>query len=671
MPKPHAGESQDDFISRCMADPEARRDHPGQKERAGFCYGMWKQHAKDADLKDADLYASYCAEKFIVTGDGIFEGRALTFATEDDNYGYTFAPDAFNDSLETRGVRGIKMLYEHDVQKPVGAWQEIRVQSDGLYVRGKLTLETELGKEVKALMEDGALGALSVGFMIKEIEDKHILKADLLEISIVSFPADQTATIGMDALRHYPANAALPKAVRSVLPPDAQTLYRKAYNQYAASHPDAPTSRAAAVAWQAVRRKFSAPAKEAGMWVQKIKHDGDGGSTCVMADAMMLDGVKRTADGYLTAYAKVARTGIQLYRGFECGRPDLDVVRVYRPPAEVFDREALMSFAHKPITLDHPSEMVSAENWKGLAVGQIGDKVEFGENFVRVPLVLMDAAAIKAVESGKRELSMGYTCDLKWGHGYTPDGEEYDAQQVGIKANHLAVVAKARGGSDLRIGDAGKEDDMPELKTQTIDVDGVEVVVADASASYLKKFLSSLQEKVAKLAASMEEDQKKADENQKAYKKAKDELDAAIAAKDATIADLQAKLKDAELTPARLDAAVKDRAELIGKAKAIFGDKLTVDGQTDSQIRRQVVNAKLGDTAKDYTDEQVAVAFNTLAATTDGTKQLGSAIRDAAPAHKPGFADSGEHPDKTKAYDEYEHRLTSAWRTPNPAAAQY
>ena len=49
-----------------------------------------------------------------------------------------------------------------------------------------------------------------------------------------------------------------------------------------------------------------------------------------MADAKL----DFTTEGYLKAQPRIARTGIQLYKGDECGRPDVDVVRVYRPEFE-------------------------------------------------------------------------------------------------------------------------------------------------------------------------------------------------------------------------------------------------------------------------------------------------------------------------------------------------
>jgi predicted metalloprotease len=50
-----------------------------------------------------------------------------------------------------------------------------------------------------------------------------------------------------------------------------------------------------------------------------------------MYDTGVLDdaaGVRVTQDGYLVAQPRIARTGIQLYRGRECGKPDVDTVRL-------------------------------------------------------------------------------------------------------------------------------------------------------------------------------------------------------------------------------------------------------------------------------------------------------------------------------------------------------
>lgn len=159
-------------------------------------------------------------------------------------------------------------------------------------------------------------------------------------------------------------------------------------------------------------------------------------------DAVQLDATKRrrTKDGYLVAMARAARSGIQVYGGAEVGRPDLRTVKVYRPADEVFSRDSLSSYAHKPLTSDHPVEPVTATNWRDHAVGFVGDEVARDGEHVRIPLMLADAAAIAALEAGKRELSAGYSCRLDWTAGTTPEGEAYDAVQRDIVINHVAMV---------------------------------------------------------------------------------------------------------------------------------------------------------------------------------------------------------------------------------------
>lgn len=318
----------------------------------------------------------------------------------------------------------------------------------------------------------------------------------------------------------------------------------------------------------------------------------------LLADTITLDGVRRTADGYLTASAKVARTGIQLYSGAEVGKPEMASVRVYRPEAEVFSTDAMTSFAHRPVTLDHPKELVTAKTWRDQARGWTGDEVARDGEAIRVPLLLADAAAIDAVERGKRELSMGYTCDLKWEAGTTPSGEAYDAIQTNIRANHLAVVSAARGGPSLKIGDDGERS----MTTKTVIVDGLSVETTDAGATAIEKLIKD-----------RDADRKALADANTAHAKAMADKDAAhakeLATKDAALEAANKKV----LSDADLDKRVQARANLITVAKAIAKD-VKVDGLTDAAIRRAVVVAKLGDAAvKDKADAYVDARFEILA----------------------------------------------------------
>lgn len=125
--------------------------------------------------------------------DGVFEGYASLFNREDLGHD-VIAPGAFRDSLKSRGTQRIKMLFQHDPAEPIGVWDEIREDTRGLYVRGRLTTAVAKAREVLALMRAGALDGLSIGFKtVKARRDaatgvRRLDKVDLWEISVVTFP---------------------------------------------------------------------------------------------------------------------------------------------------------------------------------------------------------------------------------------------------------------------------------------------------------------------------------------------------------------------------------------------------------------------------------------------------------------------------------------------------
>ncbi|WP_372356974.1 DUF2213 domain-containing protein [Xanthomonas sp. NCPPB 3443] len=345
-----------------------------------------------------------------------------------------------------------------------------------------------------------------------------------------------------------------------------------------------------------------------------------------LKDRVSVTAPRRTADGYLVADAKVARTGIQEYLGSEVGKPEMPIVRLYRPPEEVFSDATLRSFAHRPMTNDHPPVMVDASNWKQYAVGQTGDEVRHDDKFVRVPLVLMDKAAIADWEAGKVELSQGYTAEIVFEDGVTPEGEPYDAVQRNIRNNHLALVDRARGGEHLRIGDDNhqRNTSMPDIKTRTVLVDGLSVETTDAGAQAIDKLQRQL-----------------SDSNAVAARQATDHTaalalkDAEIAKRDAAIDDLKGKVLDA----AALDARVQARGDLLATAKAIHDADYR--GKSDADVRKAAVIGKLGDAAiAGKGDAYIEARFDILA---DGVKPFDPvtrALSDGA-AHRTVVQDNG------------------------------
>lgn len=126
-------------------------------------------------------------------GAGEFEGYASLFGIP-DGAGDVVAPGAFARSLRTRPPARVRMLYQHFAHEPIGVWQAIREDGRGLYVRGQLVTDTQRGAEVAALLRDGALNGLSIGFRTRRAArdaatgNRILLEVELWEISVVTFP---------------------------------------------------------------------------------------------------------------------------------------------------------------------------------------------------------------------------------------------------------------------------------------------------------------------------------------------------------------------------------------------------------------------------------------------------------------------------------------------------
>lgn len=352
-----------------------------------------------------------------------------------------------------------------------------------------------------------------------------------------------------------------------------------------------------------------------------------------ITDSLTLDasGLKMTRDGFLVGDAKVSRAGnVQQYLGRELGLTGDDATKVwgvYRDPDVVFDTASMMSLAGRPVTRNHPAQPVTADNWKELAVGQVGQVIRRDGEHVVAPMAIMDAKAAAEVASGARSLSAGYTVDVVPASGVAPDGTPYQFKQAGqLRFNHVAYLPdnNPRAGN-TRIGDHDRagvtgsagaaipvkaRGDQPMADNmRTVTVDSVTYQVTDQGAQLIERLQGLLRD--AGKALEMERE----DKNASVAKK-----DAELATKDAEIADLKAKVLDA----AALDALVADRAAVVAKAKALDAAVVT-DGKTVLEIKRAV----LGDAATGKSDAYVEAAFDLK--TADKADPLRSTIKDAQP----------------------------------------
>jgi len=142
-----------------------------------------------------------CQLKFASKDKGEFEGYASVFngvdAVKD-----TILEGAFSESIKGRAP---SMFVNHDsYQVPVGDWIGLSEDSTGLHVKGRIDLNHKDGPTVYSALLRKAMDAMSIGFRIpaggaeeKEDGSRIIKKIDLKEISIVNFPADDSARISV------------------------------------------------------------------------------------------------------------------------------------------------------------------------------------------------------------------------------------------------------------------------------------------------------------------------------------------------------------------------------------------------------------------------------------------------------------------------------------------
>lgn len=200
IPKPRAGENEEDFIGRCMSNTTMTSEYTDSDQRYAVCITSFREKEKK-EMKT--LYLDCDAEIKAVSDSeekGEFIGYGSIFGNKDLGNDIVLE-GAFSKSIKRKGAKGIKMLYQHNASEPIGVYDEIVEDSKGLKVKGRLAMGTQKGREVYELMKMGALSGLSIGYRVDakgyHYDDKkrYLKNVDLMEISAVTFPMNPRATV--------------------------------------------------------------------------------------------------------------------------------------------------------------------------------------------------------------------------------------------------------------------------------------------------------------------------------------------------------------------------------------------------------------------------------------------------------------------------------------------
>jgi HK97 family phage prohead protease len=125
-----------------------------------------------------------------------FKGYASTF-NNIDRTDDSVVKGAFKKSLEKKP--SVKVLWQHSFRDPIGKSLLMREDEKGLYVEGRISKRTSLGKDVAILIEDEVINQMSIGYYTKDSFVKenirYLTEIDLFEFSFVTEPANEMATL--------------------------------------------------------------------------------------------------------------------------------------------------------------------------------------------------------------------------------------------------------------------------------------------------------------------------------------------------------------------------------------------------------------------------------------------------------------------------------------------
>ena len=118
-------------------------------------------------------------------------------------------------AFEDTKPENIKLLWQHDTLKPIGIIKSLYEDDYGLKIQAEINNRILLGKETTELVRQKAIDGLSIGFCAKDFEYDNqgvrlLKKVDLMEISVVTFPANRNAgIINVKKLTEHPINCSL------------------------------------------------------------------------------------------------------------------------------------------------------------------------------------------------------------------------------------------------------------------------------------------------------------------------------------------------------------------------------------------------------------------------------------------------------------------------------
>lgn len=138
-----------------------------------------------------------------LTDEGTFSGYGSVYNVVDKG-GDIVAPGAFAESLATwkKAGRTVPVLWQHQTDQPIGAWNDLKEDEHGLLGDASLWLaEAPYARLAHKGMQTKAITGLSIGYRVKDYSVNKdtgvytLMKLELVEISVVTNPMNDDARV--------------------------------------------------------------------------------------------------------------------------------------------------------------------------------------------------------------------------------------------------------------------------------------------------------------------------------------------------------------------------------------------------------------------------------------------------------------------------------------------
>ena len=187
--------------------------------------------------------------------------------------------------------------------------------------------------------------------------------------------------------------------------------------------------------------------------------------------AKLSERISETPEGFLVCEAvPITRAGDLLYSPGETPvTPGKSNTVISRTVEDIHDPATIASFEGKPVTINHPDDFVTPDNWRELTVGVV-QNVRPGEgedeDKLLADLLITDREAIAAVKSKRlREVSCGYEAEYV-------EVSPGVGRQENIIGNHVALVAAGRCGPECAIFDHAPKEKPMSMKQKILGIFG-------------------------------------------------------------------------------------------------------------------------------------------------------------------------------------------------------